>query len=476
MKTTAMIRKPTIISICAARDMAMQKAEEAIHAMLDAQGALKESLSYAQIAHGAAVYLQSDQKRVKPYEHIRSMAGIDRERYLEAYREHLDGRVWMNLLTMTGMTDIMDRQEKDKIYGELQHSVPVVSEETVEATLTHLMANMQVMFTRGLANAFVKLDRRFKSHDGFKLGTRMILTHVFDEWGSFSHRSGMQETLCDIERIFSVLDKVEPGTIRPMTLVNAIQESRAGHLGPRQSELESAYFKIRTFMNGNAHLWFLRDDLVEKANQLLAEFYGAVLPDGVPEDVTAEDIRTKSTAICKDLSFYPTPDRVIERMLSDVDIVPGMRVLEPSAGVGDIVRALLKAGAHVDAIEVDPSRVAALKALPWQRFLNVRHANFLAVKPVPAYQVVVMNPPFYGTHYMQHVMHAFEFLESGGILLSVLPATVEFGETKQHKAFRAWLEKHTEHYCGRVFRDLPAESFASSGTRINTCYVKLRKP
>ena len=74
--------------------------------------------------------------------------------------------------------------------------------------------------------------------------------------------------------------------------------------------------------------------------------------------------------------------------------------------------AALNAGAaRVDCIEVDPARVATLSG----RFgrdsrVSVKRANFLELVPDPVYDAVLMNPPFFGVHYMAHVRHAFDFL------------------------------------------------------------------
>ena len=51
-----------------------------------------------------------------------------------------------------------------------------------------------------------------------------------------------------------------------------------------------------------------------------------------------------------DKEFYPTPDSVIEMMISDLD-VSGKTVLEPSAGSGNIVDFVKKLGAEVIACE-----------------------------------------------------------------------------------------------------------------------------
>jgi hypothetical protein len=96
-------------------------------------------------------------------------------------------------------------------------------------------------------------------------------------------------------------------------------------------------------------------------------------------------------------------------------------------------------------------------------------ANFLTQTSVPVYDYVIMNPPFYGTHWMDHVKHAFKFLKPGGLLRSVLPATAELNET-----FAAWLKPLIGKW-DRPWTDLPPESFATSGTRVQTVILELRK-
>ena len=52
---------------------------------------------------------------------------------------------------------------------------------------------------------------------------------------------------------------------------------------------------------------------------------------------------------------------------------------------------------------------AALEAIAHPA-LRVSCANFLSVAPEPIYDAVVMNPPFEGTHCLDHVRHAYDFL------------------------------------------------------------------
>ena len=478
---TDLIPRTTITEVVAHRDAAIDTMRRAVDLMAEARRLADEADRHAQLAHGAATFTLHDRSRSDAYRRL--FEDIDAEASLATFRQQVDARVWVNLLALTGVGTLMDRTEKEKLDQQLAEDAVPVTEDNVWSTLEGWVQNGGLMFRRGLAKAFSALDRRFKSHDGFKIGGRIVLTHVFDCWGSWSYGNRMRDVIIDVERVFLVLDKDKPAPevgedgkpIPRPGLLDLIDADRGRGFNARQSLTESPYFRIRTFKNGNAHLWFTRDDLVEQANRVLADYYGAVLPDSVPADVTAEDIRRRSTALCRDLAFYPTPSAVVDRhLLQNICIDETSRVLEPSAGDGAIVRVLLSHRARVDAVEVDPGRVAQLRLIERTNpRLTVQHANFLQTAARPVYTHVVMNPPFNGTHYMQHVMHAFDFLAPGGTLVAVLPATVEFGESRAHDAFRAWMDARKGSAWRLTYHDLPEETFAASGTRINTCYVIL---
>ncbi len=84
-----------------------------------------------------------------------------------------------------------------------------------------------------------------------------------------------------------------------------------------------------------------------------------------------------------------------------------------------------------------------------------------------------MNPPFFGTHWMDHIRHAWDCLKDGGKLSAILPISAELGQSAKYVAFRRWAEKHSRGW--RLFTDLPAESFVESGTLINTVILRLEK-
>ena len=469
--STELIPRTTIVDICTHRDAAMARAAEAVEIIARGHRLAQEAQDLAQLAHGASHFGLRDHAKAQPYE--RMLMAFDPAASLESFRQHLDARTWVHAVALTGMDTLMDRTAKEQLDADLAGKVPVFSEESARQVFESLLGDAQLIFQRGLARTFSELDRRFRSHDAFRIGARVILTNVFDEYGSFNYHSRMRETITDVERVFAILDGKVPN---PGDLVRAIAKDRQGRgYGAHQSVTETEYFRIRCFQNGNAHLWLLRDDLVDKANLTLADYYGEVLPDAAEPADSPADLRSKSGLPAKDLSFYPTPSAVVERAIRDIHVNEKTRALEPSAGEGNMVRHLLAQGARVDAVEIHPDRAATLARMHHPR-LSVLEANFLTLPASPIYDLVLMNPPFYGVHWMEHVVHAWGFVKPRGVLVAVLPITAELGESAKHETFREWVKRETGSRGWRnPFTDLPAESFAASGTKINTVLLTMHK-
>lgn len=460
---SAILPHTLVTEVCGRRAHAMRLMDEATALIARGHELARQADEAAAAAHMGAVFSHDDRQEHEAYKRLFETFDADRSR--SVYRHATDARIWSRLMDATGMSARMDRTAKDQFRASLQGDVPEVTEENVEATFRALAGDAKLIFQRGLARAFSTLDRRFRSHDVFKLRSRIILTHVFDQFGYWNWHGRQEETLADVERVFQVLDGVD---LEP-SVVRAIREDRRDVPLPGQSVTETPYFRVRCYANGNAHLWFTRDDLVTKANLVLADYYGEVLPDAYTGNAPDRDVRSKTGALSTDLAFYATPPAVAERLVSTAGAWRGARVLEPSAGTGAVARAALSVGADVDVVEVHPERAAVLRGI--RGLGRVVERNFLEWPARRAYTHVLMNPPFAGTHWMEHVLHAFDFLEPLGTLAAVLPATAEIAETSKHEAFRAWADQHEARW-----HALPAESFASSGTRVSTCILTLRGP
>lgn len=471
-KGTGLVSMNFIERITDARTAALDAYAKAGAMLIDAFAAARAAAEIACHAHGGHSAHRESGSKVGGIDTFMGK-DFDAEANLSAIRASLDAGIWTRLLEETGLRTMMDRKERDEFDNALRgREVPEATLETINATFQRLCGEADEIFLRGLARAFSSLDRRFKSHDGFKIGSRVILDRLMSsDMGYWNHYGDTEKTFVEIERIFAIISGEQP---RPGALRRAIEDDRRGRWGPKQSETETRFFKVRVFKNGNAHLWFRQPELVEAVNKRLADYYGAALPDAAPADTSPDIFRNRSNLPAKALAFYPTPAAVAENALHDLYITPGMKVLEPSAGMGGLVWPLVEKGAQVDAIEIHPDRAAALdgRRLPG---VTVRCANFLAMAPREDYDAVVLNPPFAGTRFMDHVMHAWAFLKPGGKLIAILPASAEVNETARHEKFRAWARKVSRDSWGRMFRDLPPESFREVGVNINTVVLKLRK-
>jgi hypothetical protein len=454
------------------RETAIAKFGEAISLLTQAHSTAEAAMELVRDASYANTHYDDRTNYRNAVDNVRSPNGFDRELSATAFRHYADASIWNGIFNRTGILDMMDHREKKKWREQLSTEIAEITAENIEATMTGVISEAPLMFMRGLANAFSSLDKRFKSHDAFKVGDRIIITRLFDEWGYMNHGSWAENTLTDIERCFAKLDGVAPS---PGDLRQAINDSRTPGAGRQQSEVQTRFFKVRGFKNGNAHLWFTRDDLVKRVNLTLADYYGEVLPDAATK---GDGSPCTSTEVAKDLQFYRTPDALAQRIIDDYPVHTDAHILEPSAGDGSFVIPLLKRGNTVEAVEydhdrgnkiIDRARVEGLSGY------TVRNANFLEMEPREDFDAVYMNPPFYGTHWVDHVVHAMKFVQPGGRLFAILPATAEIGQTARHKSFRQWMKSY-EGWYRDPFMSLPAESFAESGTRVATVLLRLEKP
>lgn len=134
--------------------------------------------------------------------------------------------------------------------------------------------------------------------------------------------------------------------------------------------------------------------------------------------------------------FFPTPKPVIDKLISLADIEPGQKVLEPSAGMGDIADVLAeKIGQeNVDTAEIQ----TRLKEYLGLKGYDPK-GDFLQM--TGQYDRIVMNPPFEKFQDIDHVKHAYSLLKPGGKLVSIMGEGVFFRTDKKAEAFRDWLDE-----------------------------------
>jgi hypothetical protein len=385
-------------------------------------------------------------------------------------------------LCKSGWKAVYDRLQIDriasardrKLFDKTIEDPPELTFDNAKATFGDYLERPRHHILRGLAEVFSDLDAAYKSHSKVKIGVkglpkRVILSSFGSYYGSYG-RDKLRDIINALAayRGQALMDHAEFNAIDIAHRAHndAILDGRAIPVyrdGKEEPEtVPNRGLTIRLFGNGNAHAFFAPDTLLD-INRALAEFYGEVLPDAEEEGVQ----KRPGTDVAKDLQFYWTPSAVIDKALDHAGIhdksaysygstLPAHRVLEPSCGDGRILDALRPRGCLSFGIEVHAGRAAEARG----KGHNVLTANFLECPAKPEFDFVVMNPPFYGRHYLKHIEHALNFLKPGGTLVSILPATAwyDHGELKGD------------------WRDLPAGSFSEAGTNVPTGILKMRAP
>lgn len=154
-------------------------------------------------------------------------------------------------------------------------------------------------------------------------------------------------------------------------------------------------------------------------------------------DVSAfrENLTTAPAPVVVDRSTdcFVTPPGVAARMVEFLDPSPGERILEPSAGTGNLVAALLETGHepwNVVAVELALSLADALRGR--LDGVKVHPANFLdwAGGTLERFDGVLMNPPFSKRRAPKHVDAALSLLKDGGRLVALVPCTFDHPEAE----------------------------------------------
>ena len=148
--------------------------------------------------------------------------------------------------------------------------------------------------------------------------------------------------------------------------------------------------------------------------------------------------------------FYPTPQKLIDKMLAGLKCDNIFTALEPSAGKGDIADEIARklksehwrsandnAQDYVDCIEISSDLRHILKGKGYR----VVQDDFLTFKPSKKYDLIVMNPPF--SNGDMHLLKALELMENGGTVICLLNAeTLKNSYTNTRKLLSEKLKQY----------------------------------
>jgi phospholipid N-methyltransferase len=181
--------------------------------------------------------------------------------------------------------------------------------------------------------------------------------------------------------------------------------------------------------------------------------------------------------------LIPTPGQLAALMVEEADIQPGQRILEPSAGTGALIAAMVATmfshspeSGQIVAIEQNSQLATHLRRT--YPLVKVANADFLACLPdasagfgdnveqLGTFDRVLMNPPFANAADIKHITHALRFLKPGGKLVAICA-----NGPRQGNALRPIVAAHNG-----IWQELPADTFKDSGTGVRTVLLSIVIP
>jgi len=178
----------------------------------------------------------------------------------------------------------------------------------------------------------------------------------------------------------------------------------------------------------------------------------------------------KVVNIVKDYQYFPTPAPLADKMAKWFHVEPGMKILEPSAGKGAIVKAILGQYPDIDYIhccELSPYNLPDLEKIPQALIIG---ENFLDLDAENFYDRVYANPPFTGNQDIDHVMHMYKVCKPGGKIVTITSTSWVDGSQKKQVEFKDWLKK-----IGAYIERIPTQTFKESGTLVPAMLVCMTK-
>jgi phospholipid N-methyltransferase len=170
------------------------------------------------------------------------------------------------------------------------------------------------------------------------------------------------------------------------------------------------------------------------------------------------------------LQLFPTPPEIAQKMIKLAKIGPGMDMLEPSAGTGNILYAAIpwngkgwndnpKEGRAV-AVEINFKLAEGLRAA--YPLTEIICGDFLEQNGnLGTFDRIIMNPPFENASDIKHIHHALTMLKPGGRLVALCA-----NGPRQREAFQ---------YIAEYWEDLPAGSFKEQGTGVNVALMVIAR-
>lgn len=187
-----------------------------------------------------------------------------------------------------------------------------------------------------------------------------------------------------------------------------------------------------------------------------------------PTDLLNQIINGEKRNLKKEYQFFETPYELADKLVKLANLKENDIVLEPSAGQGAIIDAILRTNikCQILAIELMEENSLILNKKGYHHEIG----DFLKIINQPIYNKIIANPPFSNNQDIDHVKHMYELLKYGGKLVSIMSEHWINSKNKKETEFRNWLNEVNAN-----IENIPRKTFKTSGTDVGGVIVTITK-
>ena len=179
-------------------------------------------------------------------------------------------------------------------------------------------------------------------------------------------------------------------------------------------------------------------------------------------------------------AFFPTPVKVVDKMIETANLKPDSIMLESSAGTGRILDEAKKVINSIDnfvVIEMNGERQRILRDKGYKVDFNGTFEDSLkdseTLRKIKSCDKVVINPPFKNDSDVKHLLISYMFCADNADIVSILQENSLYYDRHIHRVFKEFLSLIGKDAYEVV--SLPAGSFKDELTTVDTVIFHIKK-
>lgn len=175
----------------------------------------------------------------------------------------------------------------------------------------------------------------------------------------------------------------------------------------------------------------------------------------------------------QDYQFFETPPETADWLVTLAGAISDHeRILEPSAGRGAIIKAILRRypEATIDYLELMPENREILSKMDFTGNVTFVGDDFLSYATQSGYDKIIANPPFSENRDVKHLRKMYALLKPGGVIAAITSRHWMVAQETICEEFRKWMNE-----VGGTVYSIEAGAFKESNTSVSTACVVIVK-